>query len=266
MTQSTLTDAAARSGAVVRPRPVADPALRVFLLHHAAGSHLAFSDWTEHFPADWEVCLLEAPGRGQLGHVPPYRDARGLAGHLLDAVADLLDRPFVLFGHSMGALIAYEMAAQLADRGLPEPVWLGVSACEAPYDAGPGDGRPLYLLPDAQLRAALGRMGGMPPSILADDDLWALFEGRVRADFSVVETWEPRAGRPDVRVPLSLFGGDRDQVVPLDQLEAWADGAEHFAGQHLYPGGHFYFEGRADAVVAQVVEDVRTALGRPVSR
>ncbi|QHC22573.1 thioesterase II family protein [Streptomyces sp. GS7] len=249
--------------AVVRPRPVPDPALRVFLLHHAAGSHLAYTDWVAHFPDDWEVCLFEAPGRGRVAPLPPLRTAADLAGFFIEATTGLLDTPFVLFGHSMGALVAYETAAQLGTRGLPQPRWLGVSACEAPYDAIPGEGaggEALHRMPAGRLRAALRALGGMPETVLADDDVWALFEARVRADFSVVETWEPRTAASEIRPPLSLFGGRDDPVVHRDDLLEWADGAEVHLGQHFFPGGHFYFEGQSALVVGQLVRDIRTAM------
>ncbi|WP_051831595.1 thioesterase II family protein [Streptomyces violens] len=251
------------SEAVIRPRPVDRPALRVFLLHHAAGSHLAFTDWARHVPDDWEVCLFEAPGRGRTSDRPALRNARDLAEYFIGETLDLMDRPFALFGHSMGALVAYEAAARLAARGLPEPCWLGVSACGAPYDELPGEGlggEPLHRMPGDRLRAALRAMGGIPPAVLDEDDVWALFEDRVRADFAVVETWEPRTVSADVRVPLSLFGGEDDRVVPVESLLDWADGAEDFLGQHLFPGGHFYFEGRVTAVVERLVRDIRAAV------
>ncbi|MFJ8677143.1 thioesterase II family protein [Streptomyces sp. NPDC093589] len=255
--------ATAPAEAIVRPRPVPHPALRVFLLHHAAGSHLAYTDWVTHFPDDWEVCLFEAPGRGRVAPLPPLRTAADLAAFLIEAASGLLDVPFVLFGHSMGGLVAYEAAAQLRTRGLPQPRWLGVSACEAPYDAIPGEGvggEVLHRMPADRLRATLRAMGGIPETVLADDDIWSLFEARVRADFSVVETWEPRAVASEIRPPLSLFGGEDDPVVHRDALLEWADGAEEYVGQRFFPGGHFYFEGQAKTVVEQLVQDIRTGV------
>ncbi|MEV3987630.1 alpha/beta fold hydrolase [Streptomyces sp. NPDC049837] len=251
-----MTDLAAPRPAgvsLVRPRPVADPTLRLFLLHHAAGSHLAYTAWAPLFPEDWDVCLLEAPGRGTLGHLPPYESAPELAGFFLDDVEGLLDVPFALFGHSMGGLVAYEMTVQLAARGLPAPVWLGVSACEAPYGEHLPDQIRLHTLPAPELRTALAEMGGLPSALLEDEDVWAVFEPRVRADFAVTERWRPHPGAAGrVSVPLSLFGGEDDTVVPVDALTAWADGAERLVGQHLFPGGHFYFQGQEASLVAQL--------------
>ncbi|TJZ59401.1 thioesterase [Streptomyces piniterrae] len=246
---------------MIRPRPVADPAVRLFMLHHAAGSHLVYSAWAPLFPEDWEICLLEAPGRGQLGNLPAYESAPELADFFLEDVEELLDRPFALFGHSMGALVAYEMTVQLAEHGLPAPVWLGVSACEAPYQTNAPDHLRLHSMPGPELRAALGKMGAIPPALLEDDDVWAVFEPRVRADFTVAERWQPHSGAASrVTVPLSLFGGEDDTVVPVDLLMAWAEGAQRLLGQHLFPGGHFYFQGQEASLVAQIELEVGALL------
>ncbi|MEY9937810.1 surfactin synthase thioesterase subunit [Streptacidiphilus sp. MAP5-52] len=258
---STEVSTSARSRAVIRPRPVADPAVRLFVLHHAGGSHLAYTGWVPHFPEDWDVCLVEAPGRGPVSAVPAKVSAADLAAYLLDQIRPLLDAPIALFGHSMGALAAYELTMQLAEHGLDAPVWLGVSACESPFATQPPfGGSPLHTRPSAELRRGLAAMGGLPPAILADDDVWELYEPRLRADFHLVETWRPRpAGRARIAVPCSLFGGEDDHVVTREQLLAWSDGADDLVGQHFYPGAHFYWEDQTALVAAQIVEEVDTA-------
>ncbi|MGW7074825.1 thioesterase II family protein [Streptomyces sp. NPDC054866] len=256
-----MTELATTAASVIRPRPVDDPELRLFLLHHAGGSHLAYRDWAPRFPASWDICLLEAPGRGSLSQLPAHVTAPGLSAHFLDAVAPRLDVPFALFGHSMGALIAYEMTQQLAERFLPEPAWLGISSCGAPFEPAADAGPPMYTLPSPQLRDALAAMGGLPPAIVEDDDIWQLYEPRLRADFQVVGGWHPRrAGADRIAVPCSLFGGEDDAVVTPGHLMEWAAGADQLIGQHLFAGAHFYFDGMTDAVVAQIVEEIDTAL------
>ncbi|WP_406336118.1 thioesterase II family protein [Streptomyces sp. NBC_00203] len=235
--------------------------MRLFVLHHAGGSHLAYTGWVPHFPDDWDICLIEAPGRGPLSKVPVCETAADLAAYVIEDVHPLLDAPFALFGHSMGALAAYEMTLQLGERGLDTPVWLGISACEAPFtEQPPFGGTPLHTLPAAGLRSALAVMGGLPQAILEDDDIWAVYEPRLRADFRLVETWRPRpADRARILVPCSLFGGEDDHVVTREQLLAWAEGADHLLGQHFFPGAHFYRDEQIPAVAAQIAEEVDTA-------
>ncbi|MET9323428.1 alpha/beta fold hydrolase [Streptomyces sp. NPDC003038] len=250
-----------RVPAVIRPRPVDDPELRLFVFHHAGGSHLAYTGWAEHFPTGWDVCLLEAPGRGPLSGVAPVRTAVGLAGYLLEDLAPWLDgAPFAFFGHSMGALVAYELARQLAERGMAEPVWLGVSACESPFGEDAAAGEPMHAMDSTRLRTALAAMGGLPAAVVQDDDLWALYEPRVRADFAVVESWQPRPeASARITVPLSLFGGEEDHVVDREALTGWERGADEVLGVHLYPGAHFYWDGQVPLVAEQIAQEIDTA-------
>ncbi|MFG3284118.1 thioesterase II family protein [Streptomyces sp. NPDC048111] len=250
------TDPGPHALSVVRPRPVADPVMRIFLLHHAAGSHRVFADWVQHFPPDWEVCLLEAPGRRRLSALPALQDARALAAYFAQAIAPSLDRPYALFGHSMGAAVAYELTHRLDELGSRMPHWLGVSACRAPLLAAESwRGRPVHSLPDRELRTALAEMGGMPERALSDDDVWRRIAPRVRDDFRLAEGWRPRAAR--LPVGLSLFGGVRDPVVSARQLGAWSQATTRPGGQHFYRGGHFYFRGWVGGVVSRVVSEAR---------
>lgn len=251
-------------GAAFCPRPVPGAALRLFLFHHAGGSHLVYRDWATRFPADWEVRLLDAPGRGRLSDLPACTSAEQLVDFFHDEIVLAMDRPFAFFGHSMGGLVAYELANRLAAEGLPQPVWMGLSARGAPSPQGEPLNR--HLLPDAELRRAVAAMGGTPAEILADEELWQTFEPVIRGDLRLVETWRPRPGTPPLRVPLSVFGGTQDVVVSRERLAAWSAHAERFQGLHLYPGDHFYFRHRPQEIADRITADIRAtvpALSRP---
>lgn len=245
-------------GVLTRPRPVPDSRFRLFVLHHAGGSPLGYRPWVRHFPDDWDVCLVEAPGRGHSADSAPYHDARDLARHLVERVGHTLDRPYGLFGHSMGALVAYEMALRTAAEGLPEPAWAGLSA----WSPAPGPERrePRHLLPSDRLREGIGRMGGTPAAVLADPELWRIVEPLVRADLELVDAWHPEPGASRLRVPVSVFGGRDDPGVPPARLDAWTDRVEGPVTRHTLPGGHFYFVGRLAEVTARITADVRAAL------
>jgi surfactin synthase thioesterase subunit len=243
-------------GVLTRVRPAPDSRFRLFVLHHAGGSPQGYRAWVRHFPADWDVCLVEAPGRGRSSGAAPFTDARELARHLCDRLAPHLDRPFGLFGHSMGALVAYEMALRLADG--PAPSWLGVSA----WSPAPGIewDHPRHRLGDERLRESVARMGGTPAAELDDPDQWRAAAPLIRADLSMVDTWRPRPGTPRLRHALTVLGGEDDRGMPPSRLAAWRDRAEGSVRTHIFPGGHFYFVGRLREVAARVTEDVRAAL------
>lgn len=241
------------------PKPVPGAALRVFVFHHAGGSHLPYREWPAHFPPDWEVHLLDAPGRGRLSDMPVCRSIEELVRFFKDEIVLAMDgRPFAFFGHSMGGLAAYELTNVLAAEGLPLPVWLGLSARGAPRAGGEEVQR--HALPDDELRRHLVAMGGTPVEVIEDEELWQTFSGVIRGDLRLVETWQPRPGTGRLQVPLSVFGGTRDVVVPPERLGAWAEFADALSGPHLFDGGHFYFQGRVAAVADRMTRDIREAL------
>ncbi|CCB71978.1 Thioesterase (plasmid) [Streptantibioticus cattleyicolor NRRL 8057 = DSM 46488] len=241
---------------MVCPRPVPDAALRIFLLHHAGGSHLAYRDWPALFPADWEVCLLEAPGRGRLADLPVLPTAEQVVTFFLEDLRPWLDRPFAVFGHSMGALLGYELTLRLMAEGLPLPVWLGLSARGAPRADGHQDVVQRHLLSDDELRRVVGAMGGTPPEVLADPGWWAMLEPLLRNDFRLAETWRPAPGTPKLPVPVTVFGGEQDIVVRPERLAEWAGHTERYLGLRLSPGDHFYFRHDTWQVVDRIVADV----------
>lgn len=240
---------------VQRPRPVPDPELRLFVAHHAGGSHTPYRSWAAHLPAGWELCLLEAPGRN-VRRGALCTDAAQLAATYLDDIRPWTDRPYALFGHSMGAVAAYELTLELAARGLPLPHWLGLSALNPPEHHPRADAR--YDLPDAELREAVLAMGGTPREVLEHPEMWALLEPVLRADLRLAESWRPRAADP-LTVPLSVFVADSDPVATPALAGTWADRSTRFQRVHVLEGEHFYFQPDPAGLVARIVADIRSA-------
>ncbi|MFF1699303.1 thioesterase II family protein [Streptomyces sp. NPDC058257] len=235
-----------------------EPELRLFVFHHSGGSHLMYRDWPPCFPADWEVRALDAPGRGPGDRRPPLNDAGALVEHFLHELGPRLAGRFAFFGHSMGGLIAYELTRRLVEAGRTPPLWLGVSAHDALLPDGNGAGR--HLLSDAELRRELAEMGGTSSSVLAHEELWELFAPVIRADLRISETWRTKPLTAPLPVPLSVYGGIRDEVAPPHRLEGWAAASAHFMGLRLFDGDHFYFRDRLPEVAGRIQDDVRRAL------
>lgn len=240
-------------GALTRIRPVPHSRFRLFILHHAGGSHLGYRGWVRHFPADWDVCLLDAPGRAHSSGDEPFRSADALADHMCQVVRPELDRPYGLFGHSMGALVAYEMTRRLTDT---PPTWLGASA----WSPVPGPERDRHRASAEQLREAIARMGGTPRHALEDPDLWAYIEPLVRADLQVVDTWRPDPRAVPLEVSLSVFGGTEDRGMTPERLAGWAGHVRGDFEHHTLPGGHFYFTGRTGDLATLITKDIQAAL------
>ncbi|MFE6848149.1 thioesterase II family protein [Streptomyces sp. NPDC057686] len=235
------------------------PALRLFVLHHAGGSHLLYRHWPAGLPDIWDVRLLDAPGHGLFLDQPQIADAGALADHLLRVIdPEPGGSPYALFGHSMGGLLAYEITRRAAGRGLPLPVWIGVSARTAPQLAGLGNR--YHQLSEAELRTRLKQLGGTPDAVLDEPDLWALFEPVIRADLRLVETWRPAPGTPALPVALSAYAGREDHAASPARMAGWEEHSEHFLGLHAFDGGHFYFQDDPGPLLRQIERDATTAL------
>ncbi|MGW4025237.1 thioesterase II family protein [Streptomyces sp. NPDC005009] len=236
---------------------VVDPGLRLFVFHHSGGSQRMYRDWPSRFPADWEVRIPDAPGRGPGDGRPAVGDMGALVEYFLHELGSGLTGRFAFFGHSMGGLVAYELTRRLIDEGRTPPIWLGVSARGTLHPDGDGTRR--HLLSDAELRRELAAMGGTASSALDHQELWELFAPTIRADLRISETWRTKPLSTPLPVPLSVFGGTQDHVAPPHRLDGWAAASEHFMGLRLFDGGHFYFQGRLPEVARLIQDDVHRA-------
>ncbi|HTB74378.1 MAG TPA: alpha/beta fold hydrolase [Polyangiaceae bacterium] len=227
--------------------------VRLFCLPHAGGSARAYRTFHQHLPRDVEVCAIQPPGRDQRIAEPALGDLSTLVREIVAAIVPLLDRPFALFGHSMGALAAYETARALRDRGSPAPASLFVSGCRAPHL--PHDGRPLHDLDDAAFLERLRRYDGTPEFVLRDPELAQLFLPTIRADLCAMETYRFQPG-PAVACPVVACGGVQDPDVSREQLARWCDLTSGRFEIAMFPGGHFYLREREARVVQLVAESL----------
>lgn len=245
---------------VIRTRPVEAPAVRLFLFHHAGGSHLFFREWCALFPADWDVVLMEAPGRGLGGSEPLITELDALVERFRADLRGSLEGPYAFFGHSMGGLVATELARRIRADGEPGPRWLGLSAWAADL-ARPGDAEePRYLRSDEALRELLATMGGTPAELLAVPELWDLFSPAIRGDFQLVDTAPAGLRAPLPELPQSLFGGQDDPVTPAAAVTVLAGRLPRLTGLHLHPGDHFYLREHREVIVRQITADLTGVL------
>jgi len=218
-------------------RPNAGARLRLFCFPYAGGGAAIYRLWPQSLPSEVEACMAQLPGRGTRLREEPFTNLDALVAAVAEAIAPLLDKPFALFGHSMGAMISFELARRLREQGQPQPSHLFISGRRAPQL--PNDDPISYNLPDAELGQELLRLNGTPKEVLEHPELMELMLPLLRADFSVVETYDYRPGVP-LDCPLTVFGGLRDAEVSREQLDAWREQTTGEFALRMLPGDHFF--------------------------
>jgi pyochelin biosynthetic protein PchC len=232
-------------------KAVADPTVRLVCFPHSGGSATAFSDWAAAMPPGVELVAVQYPGRGDRFVEPLVDDVVAMAGH---AAAELLRRPtsdHVLFGHSLGAVVAYETALALRDMGV-EPSRLCASACLSP---GRMKNRQTHLAPDDEFWAALCRLGGIEPGIAEDAELRELLLPVLRSDLRAHATYRPRSGTEPLSCQVSCYHGAGDPLVDETRLVEWAGVTSGEFTLRVRPGGHFH-------ITTDVTELISDVLGR----
>jgi medium-chain acyl-[acyl-carrier-protein] hydrolase len=189
------------------------------------------------------------PGRGRRLREPAEHEVGRLIDALAPAVRPLADRPLACFGHSLGALLAFEVVRAWRSADGFQPAHLFVSGSHAPQ--APRSRPSLSGLPDAEFLSALREIGGTPPQVLAHPELVALILPALRGDFALAETYRYRPGAP-LATPLTAFGGEDDHRAAPLALEAWREQTSQSFEVRLFPGGHFYLEAQAPAVAANM--------------
>lgn len=235
-----------------KPNPQAR--LRLFCFPYAGGAASVFRNWSDGLPADVDLCPIQFPGRGTRLMEPPFSRLSPLVEELAEALLPLLDRPFALFGHSLGSLVSFELARQLRANHQARPVRLFVSGGSAPQI--PHRGPPIHSLPDREFAAELHRLDGTPEELLNHSELMDIVLPSLRADFALYESYK-YSSEPPLNCPISTFGGLSDQRVNHDDLEAWRDQTTASFSIRMFPGDHFFLRSTQPLLVRALAHELR---------
>ncbi len=219
---------------------------RLFCFSYAGGSAAPYLAWQAALPPSIEVCAVQLPGRGPRLLEKPLRSMFQLVEVLAPIIAREADLPFAFFGHSLGGLLAFELARHCRRHWLPMPEHLFVSASSAPGQRR--NPKRLHTLDDHALIEALREYNGTPPAALADRELMELLLPAIRADFAVVENYAYGEGAP-LDIPISVLAGRQDNHVAPGSLQGWQGETTATCTTHWFDGDHFFIHAQQRAVI-----------------
>lgn len=230
---------------------------RLICFPHAGGAASAYAPLARKLSGRFDVLAVQYPARQDRRTETPADGILDLAARIADGLCTADGRPFAFFGHSMGALVAYETARILQSRSAPAPGRLFLSGRGAP---GLEPDRHDRLANDAAILAAVRNLGGTDASVLDDPELVAMVLPALRADYGALASYRWQAG-PALNTPITALVGDSDPVVPVGSVHGWARQTRQDNEVLVLAGGHFYLSERLDEVCAMVADRLNTLSG-----
>lgn len=234
----------------VRPHVKPEATTRLFFFPYAGGGPTVFTKWCADLPRHIEGTVVHYPGRGSRFDEPAIDEMPRMTDALAQNIEPLLDKPFSLFGHSMGGLIAYELARHLRAQHLPMPSQLFISACGTPQltDSTPK----IHSLPDDQFLNEFDQLDGIPRE-MQNPEVLRLLLPIFRADMQLLEDYAYYSGAP-LDLPIVAFGALDDSRVSRERIEGWASHTSGGFEARYFSGGHFYLREHRRAIIKIIDE------------
>ncbi|WP_048583380.1 thioesterase II family protein [Streptomyces viridochromogenes] len=243
------------------PDPSLDAEAVLFVFPHAGGTAPLYRTWAQTLPSTVDVRVLRLPGRQERLSEPPFTRLAPLLDELQEALeAELDGRPYLLFGHSFGGLLAYRLTVAVQESGGEVPQLLAVSGW-APELSSSRELDHVHGMTDEQLLSRVAELGLMPDGIPANRELLATVMPSLRGDFRVAADY--RDDKTAVSCPVAAYSGTSDPLLVPDGPDAmavWADRSEAFLGSTEFPGGHFYLFEHATAIHSSLDRHLRRRL------
>jgi len=230
----------------VNPQPNAP--WRLVMFPHAGAGASAYYCWADEFAAHANVFIVQLPGRESRAHESLIRNVTQASSGIAQAIGTLDSRPTVFFGHSLGALLAYEVCRRMMRCGMRPPKVIFVAGRSPPHVKLPRQS--IFSLPSAEFLHTIAQLGGLSPEVLNATELLDYLEPILRADMEMNDTFKPE---PAVALDISLvaLSGRDDQHFPPDDIERWRDTAKE-CSIHYFDGGHFFINHHRKAIVELV--------------
>ncbi|MFX0575423.1 thioesterase II family protein [Nocardia nepalensis] len=234
-----------------RLRPHPRPLARMICFAHAGGSASSFATLARAIDGPFEVLAVQSPGRQDRRREPCMETVAELAAGVLPAVLERTDLPIALFGHSLGAVVAFEVGRLLEAEGVV-PQHIFASARRAPSTVR---AESVHLRSDAGILTELRLLGGPGIELLDDPEIAAAFLPAIRSDYRAVETYRCSPGA-QVRCPVTALVGNRDPRVSRAEAEAWQSHTSGACELRVFQGGHFYLWDRVGEVAAVIQREL----------
>jgi medium-chain acyl-[acyl-carrier-protein] hydrolase len=229
--------------------------MRLFCLPYAGGGASIYRGWEQSLPAGVDVWPVQPPGRGSRYREKPYESFEALVSDVARAMRPFMDLPFCLFGHSLGALVSFELAHRLREEHDVEPQHLFVSGCRGPQfpRGGPTN---IHHLPDDEFITKLRELNGTPREVLDNPDLIQVMMETLRADFKLAETYVCSA---DTRLscPITALGGSEDDEAPQEDVEGWREQTTGPFDFWMLPGDHFFLHSSEQMVLRILTQQLK---------
>jgi medium-chain acyl-[acyl-carrier-protein] hydrolase len=237
---------------IVLPKANPQAHLRLFCFPFAGGGTAVFRTWPSQLPPEVEVCAVRLPGRETRLREPAFTHLSPLVEAVAEALQPYCQQPFALFGHSMGALVCYQLAQYLRQENV-QPVHLFIAGYAAPHR--PPHLPPVHEAADDVFLARLRHLNGTPPELLNSAGLMGLMLPTLRADFAVWETYVYAHGTP-LACPISAFGGRQDDEATQADMAAWRDYTHSAFSLRMFPGGHFFVQEKQAELLQAISRDL----------
>ncbi|WP_353961754.1 alpha/beta fold hydrolase [Streptomyces sp. NBC_01619] len=227
---------------------------QLFCFPHAGGNASMYQAWNDLLPV--QVVSIEYPGHGRRICESLTYDLNTLARQLTSEITRRASGPYAFFGHSMGALVAFELTRTLQRESYPGPEKLYVAASPAPVSVNSHPNfSPLDNDVQEEAQDVLGNLGGTPPEVLACEELMKIFLPILKADLSALRSYRCPSIE-ELRIPIAAFGGEGDSAVDRTSLSMWGQLTDSDFREVLFPGDHFFLRTHLHELVEVLTGDL----------
>ena len=234
------------------------PRRRIVCLPYAGGGASVYASWRGLLPPDVGLSVVRLPGRESRFREQPLTDVDAVVDQLASAVAPSSGEPWALFGYSLGALLAYELAVRLEQLRVGPPALLLVGGAEPPHL--PRRSPPLSGLPDEDFISALSALEGTPQEVFDHHELLRLVLPTLRADFTMLDGYRPRRN-PPLACPIVTYSGEADRELDHRRVSRWSELTSASTMHRTFAGGHFFINDQSTELVATVHADLVSVTG-----